>query len=226
MKINLNADWKNILSEEIQKPYFEDLLEIVDQEYNEQICYPPKDLIFSAFNYCSINDLKVVIIGQDPYHGRGEANGLSFSVNDGVRIPPSLRNIYRELNDDLQTIFLPTSGNLEKWAKQGVLLLNASLTVREDTPNSHKHLKWNLFTDTIIQKISNDRENIVFLLWGAFAHKKGLKIDRRKHLVLESGHPSPMSANQGKWFGNKHFTKTNDYLKSNGIAPIEWIAGE
>ena len=226
MKINLNTDWQNILSEEIQKPYFEDLLEIVDQEYNEQICYPPKELIFSAFNYCSLNDLKVVIIGQDPYHGRGEANGLSFSVNDGVRIPPSLRNIYRELNDDIGTIFLPTSGNLEKWAKKGVLLLNASLTVREDTPNSHKHLKWNLFTDTVIQKISNDRENIVFLLWGAFAHKKGLKIDRSKHLVLESGHPSPMSANQGKWFGNKHFTKTNDYLKSKGIAPIEWIAGE
>ena len=226
MKINLNADWKNILSEEIQKPYFEDLLEIVDQEYNEQICYPPKELIFSAFNYCSLNDLKVVIIGQDPYHGRGEANGLSFSVNDGVRIPPSLRNIYRELNDDIGTIFLPTSGNLEKWAKQGVLLLNASLTVREDTPNSHKHLKWNLFTDAVIQKISNNRENIVFLLWGAFAHKKGLKIDRSKHLVLESGHPSPMSANQGKWFGNKHFTKTNDYLKSKGIESIEWIAGE
>ena len=226
MKINLNTDWQNILSEEIQKPYFEDLLEIVDQEYNEQICYPPKELIFSAFNYCSLNDLKVVIIGQDPYHGRGEANGLSFSVNDGVRIPPSLRNIYRELNDDLQTIFLPTSGNLEKWAKQGVLLLNASLTVREDTPNSHKHLKWNLFTDAVIQKISNDRENIVFLLWGAFAQKKGLKIDRSKHLVLESGHPSPMSANQGKWFGNKHFTKTNDYLKSKGIEPIKWIASE
>ena len=226
MKINLNTDWQNILSEEIQKPYFEDLLEIVDQEYNEQICYPPKELIFSAFNYCSLNDLKVVIIGQDPYHGRGEANGLSFSVNDGVRIPPSLRNIYRELNDDIGIVFLPTSGNLEKWAKQGVLLLNASLTVREDTPNSHKHLKWNLFTDTVIQKISNDRENIVFLLWGAFAHKKGLKIDRSKHLVLESGHPSPMSANQGKWFGNKHFTKTNDYLKSKGIVPIEWIAGE
>ncbi|CAM4093354.1 uracil-DNA glycosylase [Flavobacterium weaverense] len=226
MKINLNADWQNILSEEIQKPYFEELLEIVDREYNEQICHPPKDLIFSAFNYCSLNDLKVVIIGQDPYHGRGEANGLSFSVNDGVRIPPSLRNIYRELNDDIGTIFLPTSGNLEKWAKQGVLLLNASLTVREDTPNSHKHLKWNLFTDAVIQKISNDRENIVFLLWGAFAQKKGLKIDRSKHLVLESGHPSPMSANQGKWFGNKHFSKTNDYLKSKGIAPIEWITGE
>ena len=145
MQLNLNPSWQAILSEEIQKPYFLDLMNAVDEEYQNNICYPPKELIFSAFNTCAFEDVKVVIIGQDPYHGDGEANGLSFSVNDSVRIPPSLRNIYREMNDDLDSIFLPTSGNLETWAKQGVLLLNAGLTVRKDNPNSHKHLKWNLF---------------------------------------------------------------------------------
>jgi uracil-DNA glycosylase len=196
----------------------------VGEEYKSYTCYPPQDLIFAAFNYCNFNDLKVVIIGQDPYHGKGEANGLCFSVNNDVRIPPSLRNIFRELSDDYETIFLPSSGNLESWAKQGVLLLNASLTVREDTANSHKHLKWNLFTDAVIQKISEETEQVVFLLWGNFAHKKGLKIDRNKHLVLESGHPSPLSANQGKWFGNKHFSKTNVYLKQNNKSLIDWIS--
>ncbi len=223
MQTNLNPEWQTILSNEMQKPYFADLMESVDEEYKTNICFPPKELIFSAFESCSFKDLKVVIIGQDPYHGNGEANGLCFSVNDTVRIPPSLRNINRELSDDLGTIFLPTSGNLEDWAKQGILLLNASLTVRKDTPNSHKHLKWNLFTDAVIDHISSKKENVVFLLWGAFAHKKGLKIDRNKHFVLESGHPSPMSANQGKWFGNKHFSKTNAYLKQNGKETINWI---
>ena len=223
MKISLHKDWKILLQDEIQKPYFNDLLAIVEQEYQEYTCFPPQDLIFSAFDSCDLTHLKVVIIGQDPYHGEGEANGLCFSVNDGVRIPPSLRNIYREINDDLDSIFMPNTGNLESWAKQGVLLLNASLTVRKDTPNSHKHLKWNLFTDAVIQKISEEKEGIVFLLWGAFAHKKGLKIDRTKHLVLESGHPSPMSANQGKWFGNKHFSTTNEYLEKTGKTPISWF---
>ena len=223
MKISLHKDWKILLQDEIQKPYFNDLLAIVEQEYQEYTCFPPQDLIFSAFDSCDIAHLKVVIIGQDPYHGEGEANGLCFSVNDGVRIPPSLRNIYREINDDLDSIFMPNTGNLESWAKQGVLLLNASLTVRKDSPNSHKHLKWNLFTDAVIQKISEEKEGIVFLLWGAFAHKKGLKIDRTKHLVLESGHPSPMSANQGKWFGNKHFSTTNEYLEKTGKTPISWF---
>ena len=213
MQINLNSEWQTILSDEIQKPYFQDLMNLVENEYAEHTCFPPKELIFAAFDYCSFQDLKVVIIGQDPYHGDGEANGLCFSVNDAVKIPPSLRNIFREVNDDLETIFFPTSGNLERWAKQGVLLLNASLTVRKDHPNSHKHLDWNLFTDTVIQKISEKKENVVFLLWGNFAQKKGSKIDRSKHFVLESGHPSPMSANQGKWFGNKHFSQTNQYLK-------------
>lgn len=223
MKISLNQEWKSILSDETQKPYFAELMLNVEKEYKEYSCYPPADLIFAAFDNCSFDDLKVVIIGQDPYHGEGEANGLCFSVNDGVRIPPSLRNIYREINDDFDSIFIPTSGNLENWAKQGILLLNAALTVRKDTPNSHKHLKWNLFTDAVIQEISDKKEGIVFLLWGAFAHKKGSKIDRGKHLVLESGHPSPMSANQGKWFGNKHFSKTNEYLKSEGKTEISWF---
>lgn len=223
MKINLSADWETVLANEIEKPYFKELLLSLEDEYKNHICYPPLDLIFSAFNHCSFNDVKVVIIGQDPYHGTGEANGLSFSVNDNVKIPPSLRNIFREINTDLDAVFMPTSGNLEKWANQGVLLLNASLTVRKDTPNSHKHLKWNLFADAVIQTISDQKENVVFLLWGSFAQKKGLKIDRSKHYVLESGHPSPMSANQGKWFGNKHFSKTNVFLNSKGIKEIEWL---
>jgi len=221
-KLPLNPSWQTILLEEIHKPYFSDLMKDVEEEYRNHSCFPPKELIFAAFDYCSFQDLKVVIIGQDPYHGINEANGLCFSVNNNVKIPPSLRNIFRELNDDLGTIFFPNSGNLESWAKQGILLLNASLSVRKDTPNSHKHLKWNLFTDAVIQKISDEKENVVFLLWGAFAQKKGKKIDRTKHLVLESGHPSPMSANQGKWFGNKHFSKSNLYLEEKGIIPIVW----
>lgn len=223
MNLNLKEDWQSVLSEEIQKPYFTELVSALKEEYETQTCYPPKELIFSAFNSCSFADLKVVIIGQDPYHGAGEANGLSFSVNDAVKIPPSLRNIYKEIHHDLEAVFMPNSGNLQSWAKQGVLLLNASLTVRKDTPNSHKHLKWNLFTDALIQAISDQKENVVFLLWGAFAQKKGAKIDRNKHLVLESGHPSPMSANQGKWFGNKHFSQTNAYLQSKNKTAIKWF---
>lgn len=224
MQTNLNPSWQAILSDEFQKPYFSELMHAVDEEYENHTCFPPKELLFAAFDHCSFNDLKVVIIGQDPYHGEGEANGLCFSVNDGVRIPPSLRNIYREMNDDLGTIFLPNSGNLESWAKKGILLLNASLSVRMDSPNSHKYLKWSVFTDAVIQKISDEKKEIVFLLWGGFAQKKGAKIDRNKHLLLESGHPSPMSANQGKWFGNRHFSKTNDYLKENRTELINWIA--
>ena len=222
MQSNFNPSWQTVLSEEIQKSYFQDLMKAVDEEYQNHTCFPPKELIFAAFDYCSFDDLKVVIIGQDPYHGLGEANGLCFSVNVGIKIPPSLRNIFREMNDDLGTIFFPNSGNLESWAKQGILLLNTSLSVRKDTPNSHKHLKWGIFTDAVIQKISDEKENVVFLLWGSFAQKKGAKIDRTKHLVLESGHPSPMSANQGKWFGNKHFSQTNAYLKSKGKPEMEW----
>jgi uracil-DNA glycosylase len=223
MQAQLNPEWQTVLSDEIQKLYIKDLMKSVEDEYKMHTCFPPKELIFAAFDYCSFKDLKVVIIGQDPYHGINEANGLCFSVNDGVKIPPSLRNIYRELNTDLDTIILPSSGNLGPWAKQGVLLLNASLSVRKDMPNSHKHLKWNVFTDAVIQKISDEKTGIVFLLWGAFAHKKGSKIDRNKHLVLESGHPSPMSANQGKWFGNKHFSQTNLYLIAQHKSAINWF---
>lgn len=223
MLSNLNTSWQTILNDEIEKSYFQNLMKEVEDEYQNQTCFPPKELLFSAFNNCSLEDLKVVIIGQDPYHGEGEANGLCFSVNENIKIPPSLRNIYRELTTDFDSIFLPTSGNLEAWAKQGVLLLNASLTVRKDSPNSHKHLKWNLFTDAVIQNISQEKENVVFMLWGNFAQKKGVKIDRNKHLVLESGHPSPMSANQGKWFGNKHFSQANEYLKKNNLQTINWL---
>ena len=163
-----------------------------------------------------------MIIGQDPYHGEGEANGLCFSVNDGVKIPPSLKNIFTEINTEYERVFFPTSGNLEFWAKQGVLLLNASLTVRKDLANSHKHLKWNLFTDAVIQYISDNSEQVVFMLWGSFAQKKGNKINREKHLILETGHPSPLSANRGFWFGNNHFKAANDYLKNTGKPEINW----
>lgn len=223
MKINLNADWQAILQDEFCKPYFIELMKAVESEYEQHVCFPAFDRIFSAFDNCLFDDVKVVIIGQDPYHGEGEANGLAFSVNDGVRIPPSLRNIFREISLDMDSVLLPSSGNLECWARQGVLLLNATLTVRKDQPNTHKHLQWQTFTDAVIQKISDEKENVVFMLWGGFAQKKGTKIDRSKHLVLESGHPSPMSANQGKWFGNGHFSKANAYLILNGKGPIDWI---
>lgn len=220
--MNIHPSWQNALSKELEKPYFLQLMEYVDDEYEKNICFPPKELIFNAFNLCSFDDLKVVIIGQDPYHGTGEANGLCFSVNDNVKIPPSLRNIFAEINSDLERIMLPTSGNLEHWAKQGVLLLNATLTVRKDEANSHKHLDWQKFTDAVIQTISNEKEHVVFLLWGSFAQKKIKFIDENKHFVLQSGHPSPLSANRGFWFGNKHFSKSNDFLIKNKKTPITW----
>jgi uracil-DNA glycosylase len=219
---NIDLSWKSFFDVEIQKEYFLNLISNVENEYETSVCFPPKHLIFNAFEKCNLNDLKVVIIGQDPYHGDGEANGLCFSVNDGIKIPPSLKNIFAEINSDFDSIFLPTDGNLERWAHQGILLLNASLTVRKDEANSHKHLKWNVFTDNLIDFISSECENIVFLLWGSFAQKKGIKINREKHLVLERGHPSPLSANRGFWFGNKHFSQTNTYLKSIGKNQIDW----
>jgi uracil-DNA glycosylase len=194
----------------------------VEQEYANTTCFPPKELIFSAFEQFDFQDTKVVIIGQDPYHGVGEANGLCFSVNDGVAIPPSLKNIYTEINNEYDRILFPTSGNLERWAKQGILLLNAGLTVRKNEANSHKHLQWNVFTDAVINLINEQSENVVFLLWGSFAQKKGKLIDRNKHLVLETGHPSPLSANRGLWFGNNHFIITNDYLIKNMKIKIVW----
>ena len=217
-----NQSWETLLASEFQMPYFVELMQQVEQEYATTTCFPPKELIFSAFEQFDFQDTRVVIIGQDPYHGTGEANGLCFSVNDGVAIPPSLKNIFTEINREYDRILFPTSGNLERWAKQGVLLLNAGLTVRKDEANSHKHLKWNLFTDAVIDLINEQSENVVFLLWGSFAQKKGKLIDREKHLVLESGHPSPLSANRGMWFGNNHFKLTNEYLKVNAKIEIEW----
>ena len=217
-----NQTWQAFLATEFQKPYFVELMQQVEQEYTNTTCFPPKELIFSAFEQFDFQDTEVVIIGQDPYHGIGEANGLCFSVNDGVAIPPSLKNIYTEINNEYDRILFPTSGNLERWAKQGILLLNAGLTVRKDEANSHKHLKWNVFTDAVIDLINQKSENVVFLLWGSFAQKKGKLIDREKHLVLESGHPSPLSANRGMWFGNNHFKLTNEYLKEKGKKAIEW----
>ncbi|WP_288982695.1 uracil-DNA glycosylase [uncultured Flavobacterium sp.] len=216
------ASWQQLLASEFQKPYFLELMQLVAQEYETTTCFPPKELIFNAFEQFEFEETKVVIIGQDPYHGTGEANGLCFSVNDGVAIPPSLKNIFTEINTEYESIFFPNSGNLERWAKQGVLLLNAGLTVRKDEANSHKHLKWNLFTDAVIQLINEQSENVVFLLWGSFAQKKGKLINRNKHLVLESGHPSPLSANRGFWFGNNHFKLTNAYLNEKGKKEIEW----
>jgi len=217
-----NQTWEALLESEFQKPYFVELMQQVEQEYTITTCFPSKELIFSAFEQFDFQDTKVVIIGQDPYHGTGEANGLCFSVNDGVAIPPSLKNIFTEINSEYDRILFPTSGNLERWAKQGVLLLNAGLTVRKDEANSHKHLKWNVFTDAVIDLINQKSENVVFLLWGSFAQKKGKLINRNKHLVLESGHPSPLSANRGMWFGNNHFKLTNVYLSEKGKSEIEW----
>lgn len=216
-----DPSWQNHLAAEFEKPYFIELMQKVDEEYQNFTCFPPKDLIFNAFEKCSFDDVKVVIIGQDPYHGDGEANGLCFSVNDGVKIPPSLRNIFAEINSEFDTIFTPTSGNLERWASQGILLLNAGLTVRKDSANSHKHLQWNVFTDAVIKTISDEKENVVFLLWGSFAHKKGSQINIEKHLVLECGHPS-FAHSHKKWFGNNHFKLTNEYLISKHKSGISW----
>ena len=221
MQVNIHSSWQTVLSSEFEKAYFNELIFFIKQEYATKNCYPKGSQIFSAFDHCPFDDVKIVIIGQDPYHGFGQANGLCFSVNDGIAMPPSLQNIFKELEQDIQTP-LPLSGNLERWAAQGVLLLNATLTVRESEAGSHQKKGWETFSDAVIQKISDDKENVVFLLWGGFAKKKGAKIDRNKHYVLETGHPSPLSANRGLWFGNKHFSKTNAFLKSKNATEIIW----
>jgi uracil-DNA glycosylase len=221
MNVNINESWKIHLEEEFENPYFKDLATFVKSEYVNHTCYPKGSQIFSAFAHCSFNALKVVIIGQDPYHGPRQANGLCFSVYDGVAHPPSLVNIFKEIEDDLGIPY-PKSGNLERWADQGVLLLNATLTVRANQAGSHQNKGWELFTDAVIRIISEQKEHIVFLLWGSYARNKGKIIDRSKHYVLESGHPSPLSANKGAWFGNKHFSKTNHYLASINVSPINW----
>lgn len=221
MNVEIANSWKFIVENEFEKPYFEELTKFVNQEYSTCKCFPEENKIFEAFNLCDFSDLKVVIIGQDPYHGKGQAHGLCFSVNDGISHPPSLNNIFKEIQTDLN-IPCPASGNLERWARQGVLLLNATLTVRESEAGSHQNKGWEQFTDAIISEISENCENVVFLLWGGFAKKKGSKIDANKHYILTTGHPSPLSANRGYWFGNKHFSKVNDFLKNKDISVINW----
>ncbi len=213
--------WSSILSPEFEKPYFKELLVFIDNEYSSYACFPSKKDIFNAFQICKLDLLKVVIIGQDPYHDKNQANGLCFSVNDGITPPPSLKNIFKELENDLG-INSPERGNLKHWANQGVLLLNATLTVRAHQPGSHQKKGWEVFTDHIIKSISASKENIVFLLWGGFAKSKAKFIDNERHFILTSGHPSPLSANRGYWFGNKHFSKTNSLLEQVGKCEIRW----
>ncbi|MBT1707464.1 uracil-DNA glycosylase [Fulvivirgaceae bacterium PWU5] len=220
MDVKIAPSWKDRLADEFNKPYFKTLINFVKQEYQTQTVYPPGKEIFNAFDACDFSDVKVVILGQDPYHGAGQANGLCFSVHDGIRMPPSLVNIFKEILADLGKP-LPSTGNLERWARQGVLLLNATLTVRASSPGSHQNKGWETFTDAVIKHISDERQHVVFLLWGSYAQKKGEVIDRSKHLVLMSPHPSPFSADRG-FFGNKHFSKTNEYLVRQGLTPIEW----
>ena len=221
MNVRISPSWNALLSSEFEKPYFQALTAFVKKEYSEHTCYPKGKEIFAAFDKCPVENLKVVLLGQDPYHGEGQANGLSFSVRDGIAHPPSLVNIFREIEEDLKLPY-PESGNLSRWAEQGVLLLNATLTVRANTAGSHQGQGWETFTDAVIKSISDNCQHIVFLLWGGFAKKKMALIDTQKHCVLSSGHPSPLSANRGYWFGNKHFSKTNAYLTSVGKQAIDW----
>lgn len=220
MNVQIEPNWKIHLADEFEKPYFKTLTSFVKQEYQTQQIYPPGKHIFNAFNFCPFNEVKVVIIGQDPYHGPGQAHGLCFSVMNDTKIPPSLRNIFKEINQDVGTE-IPSSGNLERWAKQGVLLLNATLTVRDGQAASHQKKGWETFTDAAIKSLAEKREGIVFLLWGAYAQKKAEMIDSKKHLILKSVHPSPLSASRG-FFGNHHFTRTNTYLSENGKSTIIW----
>lgn len=220
MEVQIEDSWKRHLQTEFDKPYFEALTSFVREEYGKGRCYPPGKLIFNAFNLCPFDQVKVVLIGQDPYHEPGQAMGLCFSVNQGVLFPPSLQNIFKEIADDIGTP-IPASGDLTRWAKQGVMLLNATLTVREHQAGSHQGKGWETFTDAVIQTLAREREHLVFILWGSYAQKKGAFIDRNRHLVLQSAHPSPLSAYRG-FFGNKHFSKANAYLQANGIEPILW----
>jgi uracil-DNA glycosylase len=220
LDVKIALSWKSKLEQEFQKPYFDQLIQFVKQEYQTNTIYPPGKEIFKAFDCSDFDLIKVVIIGQDPYHGPGQANGLCFSVQEGVTMPPSLKNIFKEIQNDLGKP-IPKNGDLERWARQGVLLLNATLTVRASSPGSHQNKGWETFTDAVIKQISDQKSNIVFLLWGAYAQKKGEIIDRNNHLVLMSAHPSPFSADRG-FFGCKHFSKANEYLKSKGLKEIDW----
>lgn len=220
MDVKIEDSWKARLKEEFEKEYFIKLTEFVKEEYTKSTIFPPASLIFNSFNLCPFDNTRAVIIGQDPYHGPGQAHGLCFSVREGVDFPPSLNNIFKEIELDLQ-YRKPQSGNLERWARQGVLLLNATLTVRAHQAGSHQRKGWEQFTDAVISAINSEKQNIVFFLWGAYAQKKCETIDRSRHLVLESVHPSPLSASRG-FFGNSHFSKCNEYLKSHGISSIDW----
>ena len=221
MDVQIESSWKEQLQGEFAKAYFDQLTKGVRQEYRAGTCYPPGRLIFNAFNLCPFERVKVVIIGQDPYHEPGQAHGLSFSVQDGVAFPPSLQNIFKEIEQDLGTP-IPQSGNLTRWAEQGVLLLNATLTVRAHQANSHSALGWQTFTDAAIRTLAEGREHLVYMLWGGYARGKSYMIDKTRNLVLESVHPSPLSANRGGWFGQHQFSRCNAYLEANGITPIKW----
>ena len=221
MNISLNESWKSQMSSEFQKEYFKNLTHFIRAEYHQHSCHPKGPDIFSAFDHCPFDATKVVILGQDPYHGPGQANGLCFSVSDGIAHPPSLSNIFKEIEADLGVPY-PKSANLERWADQGVLLLNATPTVRSHQAGSHQKKGWEQFTDAVIKKLSEEREGLIFLLWGGFAKKKAVLVDTEKHHVLTSGHPSPLSANRGYWFGNKHFSTTNKLLLQRNLVPINW----
>tara|TARA_B100001996_G_scaffold315690_1_gene258574 strand:+ start:251 stop:925 length:675 start_codon:yes stop_codon:yes gene_type:complete len=222
MSVKINESWKKLLDSEFNSEYFKNLIAFIKEDYSKSTCYPKGSQIFNAFDFCPINDLKVVIIGQDPYHGVDQANGLCFSVNKGISHPPSLINIFKEIQSDLGYKYQDNKGDLSKWAKQGVMLLNATLTVRNNSAGSHQNKGWETFTDKVIELISIETNNTVFLLWGSFAKQKKKLIDTEKHKILESGHPSPLSANRGYWFGNKHFSRCNDYLDSVGKSKIDW----
>jgi len=220
MDVRIEESWKPVLAEEFGKSYFSELTSFVRNEYKSQTIYPPAKLIFNAFDRCPFDQLKIVILGQDPYHGPGQAHGLCFSVNDGIDFPPSLRNIFKELKNDLGKE-IPRSGNLIDWAKQGVLLLNATLTVRANQAGSHQNKGWEQFTDAVINKINEQKQHVVFILWGNYAISKAKFIDQNKHFVLTSVHPSPLSASRG-FFGNHHFSKANDFLVKNELQPVQW----
>lgn len=221
MNVNIHQSWKPYLQEEFNKPYFKDLVNFVKAEYSKHKCFPPGKQIFNAFEFCHFDAVKVVIIGQDPYHGVGQAHGLCFSVNEGISHPPSLINIFKEIENDLGVPY-PKNGNLDRWAKQGVLLLNATLTVRAHQAGSHQKKGWEQFTNALIEQVSTHKKDIVFLLWGGFAKTKSTLINEDKHSILTSGHPSPLSANRGYWFGNKHFSKTNFLLEQVGLKAVVW----
>ncbi len=220
MNVRIDESWRERLQSEFDAPYFAQLADFVRHEYATTRVYPPGSQMFAAFDACPFDKVKVVILGQDPYHEPGQAHGLCFSVNDGVPFPPSLQNIFKEIHDDIGTP-VPMSGDLTRWANQGVLLLNATLTVRAHQAGSHQNKGWEQFTDAVIHRLTQERENLVFILWGSYAQRKGEFIDRSRHLVLQSPHPSPLSAHRG-FFGNRHFSRTNEYLTAHGIEPILW----